>query len=55
MPSRSLDALVAAGLLQTKPPDRRRVNRWLARSRKDLDLAANLLADVDRSGHGGGV
>jgi hypothetical protein len=48
MPSRSLDDLVAAGLLQAKPPDRRRVSRWLARSRKDLDLAANLLADVDR-------
>jgi len=24
------------------------VSRWLARSRKDLDLAANLLAGVDR-------
>jgi hypothetical protein len=48
MPGRSLDALVAAGLLQAKPPDRRRVSRWLARSRKDLDLAANLLAAVDR-------
>ena len=48
MPSRSLDSLVAAGLLQAKPPDKRRVGGWLARSRKDLDLAANLLADVDR-------
>ncbi len=48
MPGRSLDDLVAAGLLQTKPPDRRRVSRWQARSRKDLDLEANLLADVDR-------
>ena len=48
MPGRSIDALVAAGLLQAKPPDRRRVSRWLARSRKDLNLAANLLADVDR-------
>ena len=48
MPGRSLDNLVAAGLLQAKPPDKRRVSRWLARSRKDLDLAANLLADVDR-------
>lgn len=48
MPGRSLDDLVAAGLLQPKPPDRRRVGRWLARSRKDLDLAANLLAGVDR-------
>lgn len=48
MPGRSLNDLVAAGLLQAKPPDGRRVSRWLARSRKDLDLAANLLADVDR-------
>ncbi len=24
------------------------MSRWLARSRKDLDLAGNLLADVDR-------
>jgi hypothetical protein len=48
MPGGSLDALVAAGLLQAKPPDRRRVSRWLARSRKDLDLSANLLARVDR-------
>jgi hypothetical protein len=48
VPGRSLDDLVTAGLLQAKPPDRRRVSRWLARSRKDLDLAANLLADVDR-------
>lgn len=48
MPGRSLNGLLAAGLLQAKPPDRRRVSRWLARSRKDLDLAANLLADVDR-------
>lgn len=48
MAGRTIDDLVAAGLLQTKPPDRRRVSRWQARSRKDLDLAANLLADVDR-------
>jgi hypothetical protein len=45
---RTLDDLVVRGLLQRKPADRRRVTRWLARSRKDLDLAANLLAGVDR-------
>ena len=43
----TLDDLVTRGLLQRKPADRRRVTRWLARSRKDLDLAANLLAGVD--------
>ena len=48
MADRTLDDLVAGGLLQRKPADRRRVSRWLARSRKDLDLAANLLAGVDR-------
>lgn len=48
MADRTLDDLVARGLLQRKPADRRRVTRWLARSRKDLDLAANLLASVDR-------
>lgn len=48
MADRSLDDLVAKGLLQRKPADQRRVTRWLARSRKDLDLAANLLAGVDR-------
>lgn len=39
---------MVAGLLQPKPADRRRVGRWLARSRKDLDLAADILATVDR-------
>lgn len=48
MADRALDDLVARGLLQRKPADRRRVTRWLARSRKDLDLAANLLEGVDR-------
>jgi hypothetical protein len=48
MIGRSLNDLVASGLLQPKPADGRRVTRWLTRSRKDLDLAANLLADVDR-------
>lgn len=48
MADRTLDDLVARGLLQRKPADRQRVARWLGRSRKDLDLAANLLAGVDR-------
>jgi hypothetical protein len=48
MADQTPDDLVAKGLLQRKPADRRRVTRWLARSRKDLDLAANLLAGVDR-------
>ncbi len=42
-----LEDLVRAGLLQTKPPDPRRVRAWLQRSRQDLDVVA-LLADVDR-------
>lgn len=45
---RSLETYVAAGLLQAKPADRRRVSRWLARSRQDLDLAASVLAGIDR-------
>lgn len=48
MSERRLEHLVALGLLQTKRADRRRVLRWLDRSRKDLDLAENLLATVDR-------
>jgi hypothetical protein len=48
MADRTLDDLVAKGLLQRKLADRRRVARWLARSRKDLDLAADLLAGIDR-------
>lgn len=48
MADRTLDDLVARGLLQRKLADRQRVTRWLARSRKDLDLASNLLAGVDR-------
>ena len=43
-----LDELVRLGLLQPKPPDPRRVIAWLARSRKDLELATDLLAGVDR-------
>ena len=48
VPGRSIHDLAVAGLLQAKPPDRRLVSRWLDRSHKDLELAANLLADVDR-------
>lgn len=48
MADRTVDDLVDKGLLQRKPADNRRVMRWLTRSRKDLDLAANLLAGVDR-------
>jgi hypothetical protein len=46
--TRNLQGLVALGLLQLKPADPRRVAAWLARSRKDLDLASTILADVDR-------
>lgn len=48
MAEASLPDLIARGLLQKKRPDRRRVVQWLARSQKDLDLAADLLANVDR-------
>jgi hypothetical protein len=44
----TLGELVRLGLLQPKPPDPRRVSAWLARSRKDLDLATEVLAGVDR-------
>jgi hypothetical protein len=44
----TLAALVEAGLLQRKPPDVRRVAGWLARSRKDFDLAGEVLAGIDR-------
>ena len=48
MPDRSPAGLAAAGLLQPKPADVRRVRQWLARSRKDLDLAEGVLAGIDR-------
>lgn len=35
-------------MLQRKPADVRRVGRWLARSQRDLDLAGQVLADIDR-------
>lgn len=44
----TLDTLVEAGLLQPKPPDVRRVAGWLARSRKDLEIARDVLARIDR-------
>ncbi len=48
MASQTLEDLVAAGLLQLKPADPQRVRAWLARSRKDLELAATILAEIDR-------
>lgn len=48
MAARSLEQLVALGLLAPKRPDQPQVARWLARSRKDLHLAGDLLAGVDR-------
>lgn len=45
---RTLDELVALGLLEQKPADPERVRRWLARSRADRDLAASVLARLDR-------
>lgn len=48
MPAPTLAELVRAGLLQGKPPDTGRVAGWLDRSRKDLALAKDVLAGVDR-------
>ncbi len=48
MPGPSLNDLEAAGLLQSKQADMRRVRRWLVRSQKDLELAEKVLADIDR-------
>jgi hypothetical protein len=48
MPAPTLAELVRAGLLQRKPPDIGRVSGWLDRSRKDLALAKDVLAGVDR-------
>jgi hypothetical protein len=48
MPAPTLAELVRAGLLQRKPPDTGRVAGWLDRSRKDLGLAKDVLAGVDR-------
>lgn len=44
----TLAALVEAGLLKRKPPDVRRVAGWLVRSQKDLELARDVLAGMDR-------
>lgn len=45
---RTLQELVALGLLEPKPPDPARVGRWLDRSRSDLALARDVLARLDR-------
>ena len=45
---RTLEELVALGLLERKPPDPARVGRWLERSRSDLALARDVLAGLDR-------
>lgn len=45
---RSLEELVALGLLEPKPPDPNRVRRWLGRSRSDLVLARDVVAPLDR-------
>ena len=47
MPPTTLEELVRRSLLQRKPPDPRRVRGWLARSRKDLETAGEVLAQVD--------
>lgn len=48
MPAPALAELVRAGLPQRKPPDTGRVTGWLDRSRKDLALARDVLAGIDR-------
>ena len=45
---RTVEELVALGLLEPKPPDPTRVGRWLERSRTDHALAADVLARLDR-------
>jgi hypothetical protein len=45
---RMLEDLVALGLLEPKPPDPARVGRWLERSRSDLALSRDVLAQLDR-------
>jgi hypothetical protein len=45
---RDLDALLALGQLERKPPDPQRVRRWLERSRSDLALASDVVGRVDR-------
>lgn len=45
---RTVEELVALGLLESKPPDPARVGRWLERSRTDHALAADVLARPDR-------
>lgn len=44
---RSLDELVRAGFVEPKPPDPARVERWIVRSRADIDLAGRVLAPID--------
>ncbi len=48
MQFRGLNALVGLGLLEPKPPDPRRVQTWLDRSRSDLALARDVVGQVDR-------
>ena len=43
----TLADLVRAGLLEPKPRDVPRVRAWLSRSRKDLQLAEDVLAPID--------
>lgn len=45
---RTLEELVALGLLEPKPPDPGRVGRWLERSRSDLGLARDVLTGIHR-------
>jgi hypothetical protein len=44
---RTLDDLVGAGLVEAKPADPARVERWIIRSRADIDLAGRVLAPID--------
>ena len=45
---RTVEELVALGLLESKPPDPTRVGRGLERSRTDHALEADVLARLDR-------
>lgn len=48
MSPQSIDQLMAARLLERKPADIARVGRWLARSRRDLELATTVIGPVDQ-------
>lgn len=47
MRARSLDQLIAAGLLEQRDVGRDRIQRWSQRARRDLKLARDVLARMD--------